>query len=60
MSHAISFDRNQLDNRNERPLAIALTTIISVWALAFALTVASASFGGHAAFPVVAGSSVQR
>ena len=38
------FDGILIDDRNERPLTIALATIIMVWSLAFALTFAS----GHA------------
>ena len=36
-----------LDNRNERPLMIALATIVSVWSLASALTFASADLSAH-------------
>jgi hypothetical protein len=39
-----SFDGIVIDHRNERPLTIALATIIMVWLVAFALTFAS----GHA------------
>ena len=35
-----SFDGIVIDDRNERPLAIALATIIMVWLFAFALTFA--------------------
>ena len=31
-----------IDDRNERPLTIALATIVMVWSLAFALTFGSA------------------
>jgi hypothetical protein len=34
------FDGILIDARNERPLVIALATIIVVWAMAFALTFA--------------------
>jgi hypothetical protein len=36
-----SFDGIVIDDRNERPLTIALATIIVVWLFAFALTFAS-------------------
>jgi hypothetical protein len=36
-----SFDGIVIDDRNERPLTIALATIIMVWLFAFALTFAS-------------------
>jgi hypothetical protein len=42
-----SWDESLLDDRNERPLAIAFATIVAVWALAFALTLASWHFGAH-------------
>jgi hypothetical protein len=40
-----SFDEALIDERNERPLTIALVTIVIVWSLAFALTLASAHLG---------------
>jgi hypothetical protein len=42
-----SFDGIVIDDRNERPLTVALATIIMVWSFAFALTFAS----GHAGAP---------
>ena len=42
-----SFDGIVIDDRNERPLTIALATIVVVWSIAFALTFAS----GHARAP---------
>jgi uncharacterized membrane protein len=42
-----SFDGIVVDHRNERPLTIALATIVMVWSFAFALTFAS----GHARAP---------
>jgi hypothetical protein len=42
-----SFDGIVVDARNERPLTIALATILMVWSFAFALTFAS----GHARAP---------
>ena len=42
-----SFDGIVIDDRNERPLTIALATIVMVWSFAFALTFAS----GHARAP---------
>jgi hypothetical protein len=38
------FDGIVIDDRNERPLTVALATIVMVWSFAFALTFAS----GHA------------
>jgi hypothetical protein len=35
-----AFDGILIDVRNERPLVIALATIIAVWAMVFALTFA--------------------
>jgi hypothetical protein len=35
------FDGILIDDRNERPLTVALVTIIMVWSFAFALTFAS-------------------
>jgi hypothetical protein len=35
------FDGILFDDRNERPLTVALATILLVWSLAFALTFAS-------------------
>ena len=43
------FDGILIDNRNERPLTVALATIIMVWSLAFALTFASAHTGANSA-----------
>jgi len=39
--HSGSFDGVVIDDRNERPLAVALATILVVWSLAFAMTFAS-------------------
>jgi hypothetical protein len=36
-----------LDDRYERPLMIALTTIMAVWSVAIALTFASADLSAH-------------
>ena len=44
-----SFDGIVIDARNERPLTIALATIIMVWSLAFALTFASDHTGANSA-----------
>jgi hypothetical protein len=64
MSNVAYFDRYQLDDRNERPMAIALTTIVSVWAIAFALTIASANIRSQAPtqayVPAAAASSLNR
>ncbi len=42
-----SFEGIAVHHRNERPLTIALATIVMVWSFAFALTFAS----GHARAP---------
>jgi hypothetical protein len=42
-----SFDGMVIDDRNERPLAVALATIVMVWSMAFALTFASGQPGRH-------------
>ena len=39
------FDGVLIDARNERPLTIALATIIAVWSIVFALTFASGQAG---------------
>jgi len=41
------FDGFVIDDRNERPLTVALATIVMVWSFAFALTFVS----GHAGAP---------
>ena len=38
-----------IDDRNERPLMVGLTTIVMVWSFAFALTVASGHIGVNSA-----------
>ena len=43
------FDGILIDDCNERPLAVALATIIMVWSLAFALTLASGRTGANSA-----------
>ncbi len=43
------FDGILIDDRNERPLMVALATIIMVWSLAFALTFASGHIGANSA-----------
>jgi hypothetical protein len=43
------FDGILIDDRNERPLTVALVTIIMVWSLAFALTFASGHTGANSA-----------
>jgi hypothetical protein len=37
-----SFDGILIDDRNERPLTVALATIVMVWSVVFALTATSA------------------
>ncbi len=44
-----AFDGILIDDRNERPLTIALTTIVMVWSFAFALTLASGYAGANSA-----------
>jgi hypothetical protein len=43
------FDGILIDDRNERPLTVALATIIMVWSIAFALTFASGHTGATSA-----------
>ena len=43
------FDGILIDDRNERPLTVALATIITVWSFAFALTFASGHTGANSA-----------
>ena len=43
------FDGILIDDRNERPLTIALATIVVVWSIAFALTFASGHTGANSA-----------
>jgi len=43
------FDGILIDDRNERPLTVALATIVMVWSFAFALTFASGHAGGNSA-----------
>jgi hypothetical protein len=43
------FDGILIDDRNERPLTVALATIIMVWSFAFALTFASGHTGANSA-----------
>ncbi len=38
-----------VNDRNERPLTIALAAIVVVWSMAFLLTFASAHFGARSA-----------
>jgi hypothetical protein len=39
------FDGILIDDRNDRPLTVALATIVMVWSFAFALTLASGHIG---------------
>ena len=41
------YDEGLIDHRNERPLAVALATILVVWALAFGLVSASGHLNAH-------------
>ena len=41
------FDGILIDDRNERPLTVALATIIMVWSFAFALTFAPRHTGAN-------------
>jgi hypothetical protein len=45
--HSGSFDGVVIDDRNERPLAIALATIVVVWSVASATTFASGHSSRH-------------
>ncbi len=47
--YARPFDEALIDDRNERPLTIALATIVMVWSIAFALTFASGHVGAFSA-----------
>jgi hypothetical protein len=47
--HSSPFDGILIDDRNERPLTMALATIIMVWAFAFAVTFASGDTGANSA-----------
>jgi hypothetical protein len=42
---SVSLDDRLIDDRNERPLTIALATIVVVWSMAFAVTLASGHSG---------------
>jgi hypothetical protein len=44
-----AFDGILIDDRNERPLTVALATIVMVWSFAFALTLASGHTGANSA-----------
>ena len=41
------YDESVIDDRNERPLTIALTTIVMMWALAFGIVSVSAQLGAR-------------
>jgi hypothetical protein len=43
-TNSVSTTTALIDNRNERPMLIALATIISVWSMALMLSLASAHF----------------
>ena len=43
------FDGILIDERNERPLRVALATIVVVWSIAFALTLAWVTTGANSA-----------
>ena len=45
LKHSGALDESLVDDRNERPLTIALATIVVVWSMAFALTLASGHVG---------------
>ncbi len=45
------WDDGLIDDRNARPLTIAFAAIVAIWALAFALTLASWRFGAHEVQP---------
>ncbi len=49
LSQSSPFDGILIDDRNERPLKVALATILLVWSLAFALTFASGHTGANTA-----------
>jgi hypothetical protein len=43
------FEGILIDDRNERPLTVALATIVMVWSFAFALTFAAGHTGANSA-----------
>ena len=45
--HSDSFDGVVIDDRNERPLAVALATIVVVWSVVFGMTFASSHSNRH-------------
>jgi hypothetical protein len=47
LSQSSPFDGILIDDRNERPLRVALATILVVWSLAFALTFATGHTGAN-------------
>ena len=47
-----------MDDRNERPLTIALTTIVAVWSIAIALTLASERLGSRNALTTISPAAV--
>jgi len=44
------FDGIVIDQRNERPMTIALATILAVWSIAFAVTFATGHSGAPSAY----------
>jgi hypothetical protein len=51
------FDGMLIDDRNERPLTVALATILVVWSLAFALTFASSGHTGASSVSWLSGAA---
>jgi hypothetical protein len=49
VTHSSPFVGVLIDDRNERPLTVALATIVVVWSFAFALTLASGHTGTNSA-----------
>jgi hypothetical protein len=45
--HPGAFDGVAVDDRNERPLAVALAAIVVVWSVVFAMTFASGHSSGR-------------
>ncbi len=45
LGHSGAVDESLIDDRNARPLTIALATIVVVWSIASALTLASGHLG---------------
>jgi hypothetical protein len=54
------YDESVIDDRNERPLTIALATIVMVWALAFGLVFVSAQLGAQSHHMAQSAASIEK